>query len=190
MSAAAVGLVADAWRDGPLDLIRSADSRPNNGEIFAQSIDLYRRAHAALVAAREDGLEKLRAFVAVASDANLPWAGGSGFALRAVPGSPAEFVQHVDDRVWFTAEMMREQGQPAGLLHRSVSATFKAPTPFGMPGWPDTVASAMERLTLMDRSGAPKALADLAVVEAALLDAPDHLGADALARFSHQALLG
>ncbi|MFD6590319.1 hypothetical protein ACFWED_25945 [Streptomyces anulatus] len=189
VSAAAVGLVADAWREGPLDVIHAADGGPSDGEIFAQSVDLYRRARTALVAARNDGPEVLLAFVAVASDVDLRWAGGSGFALRTVSESVAEFVQHVDDRVWFTAEVMREQGWRAGLLHRATSAAFKAPTHFGMPGWPGAVASAMERLAVLDRSGAPEALTDLAAVEAALLEAPDQLGADALDWISHQLLL-
>ncbi|MEU7179661.1 MULTISPECIES: hypothetical protein [Streptomyces] len=189
VSAAAVGLVADAWREGPLDVIHAADDGPSNGEIFAQSVDLYRRARAALVAARDDGPEALLAFVAVASNVDLPWAGGSCFALRTVSESVAEFVQHVDDRVWFTAEMMREQGWRAGLLHRAASAAFNAPTHFGMPGWPGAVASAMERLAALDRSGAPEALTDLAAVGAALLEAPDQLGADTLDWISRQALL-
>ncbi|MFI8943782.1 hypothetical protein [Streptomyces syringium] len=189
VSAAAVGLVADAWREGPLEVIHTADDGPSDGEIFAQSVDLYRRARAALMAARDEGPEALLAFVAVASDMDLPWAGGSRFALRTVSESVAEFVQHVDDRARFTAEVMREQGWRAGLLHRATSAAFKAPTHFGMPGWPSAVASAMERLAVLDRSGAPEALADLAAVEAALLKAPDRLGADALDWISHQALL-
>ncbi|MFG2291255.1 hypothetical protein ACGFOU_34910 [Streptomyces sp. NPDC048595] len=190
VSAAAVGLVADAWREGPLDVIHAADNGPSDGEIFAQSVDLYRRARAALVAAQDDGPEVLLSFVAVASDVDLPWAGGSRFVLRTMSESAPEFVQHVHDRVRFTAEVMREQGWRAGLLHRAASAAFKAPTHFGMPGWPSAVASAMERLALLDRSGAPEALADLAAVEASLLEAPDQLGADALDWISHQALLG
>lgn len=189
LSAAAVGLVADAWREGPLDVIHAADDGPSDGEIFAQSVDLYRRARAALMAARDDGPDVLLAFVAVASDVDLPWAGGSGFTLRTVSESVAEFVQHVDDRVWFTAEVMREQGWRAGVLHRATSAAFKAPAHFGMPGWPSTVSSAMKRLAVLDRSGAPEALADLAVVEAALLEAPDRLRADALDWIAHRSLL-
>jgi hypothetical protein len=187
--AAAVGLVADAWREGPLDTIHAADDGPSDGEIFAQSVDLYRRALAALTAARDDGPEVLLAFVAVASDMDLPWAGGSHFALRKVAEPLAEFVQHVDDRVWFTAELMRAQGWRAGLLHRASSAVFKAPHHFGMPGWPGAVASAMARLAGMDRSRAPEALVDLADVEAALLEAPDRLGVDALDWITRQALL-
>ncbi|MFG3098457.1 hypothetical protein [Streptomyces sp. NPDC048202] len=189
VSAAAAGLVTDAWREGPLDVIHAAEDGPSDGEIFAQSIDLYRRARAALVAARDDGPEMLLAFSAVASDVNLPWAGGSRFALRTVSEPVAEFVQHVDDRVWFTAEVMREQGWRAGLLHRATSAAFKVPTHFGMPGWPGAVASAMERLAVLDRTGAPEPLTDLAAVEAALLEAPDRLGAEALDWISHHALL-
>jgi hypothetical protein len=188
VSAAAVGLVADAWREGPLNAIHAADDGPNEGEMLAQSIDLYRRARTALMAARNDGSEALLAFVAVASDMDLPWAGGSRFALRAVSESVAEFVQHIDDRVWFTAKVIRQQGWRAGLLHRATSAVLKAHAHFGMPGWPSAVASAMERLAVLDRSGAPEALADLAAVEDALLEAPDQLGADALDWMSHQAL--
>ncbi|MET9547612.1 hypothetical protein ABZY36_20265 [Streptomyces sp. NPDC006627] len=188
VSAAAVGLVDDAWREGPLDAIHAADGGPSDGEIFAQSVDLYRRARAALVAARDDGPKKLLAFAAVASDVDLPWAGGSRFALRTVQEDVTEFVRHVDNRVWFTSEVMREQGWRAGLLHRAVSAVVKAPDHFGMPGWPDTVGSAMERLAVLDRSGAPESLADLVAVETALLEAPDRLGADALDWLCRQGL--
>ncbi|MFI9232217.1 hypothetical protein [Streptomyces rimosus] len=189
VSAAAVGLVADAWRRGPLEVIHAADNGPSDGEIFAQSVDLYRRARAALTAARDDGPEALLAFAAVASDLNLPWAGGSRFALRTVSESVAEFVQHINDRVWLTAEVMRTQGWRAGLLHRATSAVFQAPTHFGMPGWPDAVASAVKRLAALDRSGAPEALTDPTSVESALLESPDQLGADALDWISRQGLL-
>ncbi|KOG85384.1 hypothetical protein ADK38_37010 [Streptomyces varsoviensis] len=188
--AAAVGLVAEAWREGPLEAIHAADHGPSDGEIFAQSVDLYRRARAALVAARDSGPEALLAFVAIASDVDLPWAGGSRFALRTMPSGPvAEFVQHVDDRVWFTAEVMREQGWRAGLLHRAASAVFKAPHHFGMPGWPETVASAMERLAAPGPTDRPEVLSDSAQVEAALLEAPDRLGVDALDWLSEHVLL-
>ncbi|MGA5700160.1 hypothetical protein [Peterkaempfera bronchialis] len=190
VSAAAVGLVADAWRDGPLDAIHAADGGPSDGELFAQSVDLYRRARAAIIAAREDGPDALLAFQAVASDVNLPWAGGSCFTLRASGEPTGEFVKHVDDRVWYTSKAMREHGWREALLYRAASATFKAPTHFGMPRWPAAVASAMERLAVLDRSGAPASLADLAAVEVALLEAPDRLGADALDWICDRALLG
>ncbi|MFF9053481.1 hypothetical protein ACF09Z_20320 [Streptomyces erythrochromogenes] len=180
VSAAAVGLVADAWREGPLEAVHAADDGPSDGEMFAQSVDLYRRARAALVASRDGEPEALRAFVAVASDVDLPWAGGSPFVLRTVSESVAEFVRHVDDRVWFTEEVIRVQGWRAGLLHRAMSAAFGAPCHFGMPGWPDVVARAVERLGVLDRSEAPEVLADLASVGPALLEAPDRLGANAL----------
>ncbi|MGW7350345.1 hypothetical protein [Streptomyces sp. NPDC054784] len=191
VSAAAVGLVADAWREGHLDEIGEATDGPSDGEVFAQSIDLYRRAHAALTAARYDGPESLFAFVAVASDRDLPWAGGSRFTLRMAPSGLVEaLVRQIDDRTWFTAEVMREQGWHAALLHRAASATFTARDHFGMPGWPGAVATAMERIATRDRSEAPESLTDLESVKAALLEAPDRLGADALDWVSRQALFG
>ncbi|MGK5641174.1 hypothetical protein ACSNOK_23095 [Streptomyces sp. URMC 126] len=190
VSAAAVGLVAAAWREGPLDVIHAAGDGPSDGEIFAQSVDLYRRARAALLATRSDGPEALLAFVVVASDVDLPWAGGSSFALRAVSEPVAEFVRHVDDHVWFTAKVMREQGWRAGLLHRAMSAAVTYPTHFGMPGWPGAVTSAMERLAVLNRSGAPEVLTDLSATETTLLEAPDRLGVEALDWISRKAVFG
>ncbi|MFI7273349.1 hypothetical protein [Streptomyces sp. NPDC049879] len=178
--AAAVGLVADAWREGPLEVIHAAEGGPTDGEIFAQSVDLYRRARTALVTARDDGPDALLGFVAVASDLDLPWAGGTAFTLRTMSGPAAEFVKHVDDRVWFTGEVIRHHDWRAALLHRAMSAAFKASDQFGMPGWQDAVAGAMERLAELDLSDAPGQLADLAAVETALREAPDRLGVDAL----------
>ncbi|CAL9437521.1 hypothetical protein SUDANB176_02178 [Streptomyces sp. enrichment culture] len=180
VSAAAVGLVTVAWRDGPLDDIREAGGGPSDGEVLAQSVDLYRRARAALLAVREDGPDALLAFRAVASDVDLPWAGGSSFTLRGAGKPTEEFVRNVDNRVWYTSKVMREQGWRVGLLHRAASAAVMDPDHFGMPGWPAAVASAMARLATLDRSDAPEALADLAAVETALLEAPDRLGAEVL----------
>ncbi|MFD7981541.1 hypothetical protein [Streptomyces sp. NPDC059071] len=194
LSAAAVGLVHDAWREGPLDEIHAREDGPSDGEIVAQGVDLYRRARAALLAARASGPEALSAFVAVASDVRLRWAGGSGFLLRHAAAGPddeslAEFVRHVESRVWFTGEVMRARGWRGALLHRAASAAFKAPGHFGMPAWPAVVDAAVRRLAGMDRSGAPEGLADLDAVERALREAPDRLGVAALDWLARRGLL-
>ncbi|WP_105976000.1 hypothetical protein [Streptomyces geranii] len=180
VSAAAVGLVAVAWRDGPLEEICETERGPGPGDLFAQGIDLYRRARAALLAARENGPEALLAFQAVAADVNLPWAGGSTFTLRGSGEPTEEFVQNVDDRVWYTSKIMRDQDWRTGVLQRATSAALTDVAHFGMPGWPAVVAAALDRLASLDRSEAPETLADLTAVEAALRDAPDRLGVDAL----------
>lgn len=193
LSAAAVGLVADAWREGPLDEIHAAEDGPSDGDIIVQSVDLYHRAKAALLAARDDGPEALSAFVAVASDVRLRWAGDSRFVLRQVSGSTAEFltefVRHVDDRVWFTAEVMRAQGWRAALLHRAASAAFKASAHFGMPTWPSVVARVTARLAEERRTDVPDVLADLESVERTLSEAPERLGVAALDWLARQGLL-
>ncbi|QPL95362.1 hypothetical protein I3J15_21245 [Streptomyces clavuligerus] len=174
LSAAAVGLVAEAWRDGPLDAIHASGNGPSDGEIFAQSVDLYRRARAALLAAKRRS-HALFAFQAVAADLDLPWAGGSHFTLRACGEPTDDFVQHLDGRVWYTSKIVKEHGWQTALLYRAVPGVLKGGTHFGMPRWPEVVATALERLAELDRSDAPTALTDLAAVETAL-EAPDRLG--------------
>jgi hypothetical protein len=189
VNAAAVGLVAVAWRDGPLDDIREAAGGPSDGEVFAQSVDLYRRARAAILAAQDDGPEALLAFQAVASDVDLPWAGGSTFTLRGCGEPTEEFVENVDNRVWYTSKIMRELGWRTGVLHRATAAGLIDPAHFGMPGWPAAIASAMEQFPTLDRSDAPEALADPVSVQDMLLEAPDRLGTDALDWLCGHALL-
>ncbi|MFF8692026.1 hypothetical protein ACF08W_07455 [Streptomyces sp. NPDC015144] len=190
LSAAAAGLAAASLLNEPLDAIREAPGGPDAGDVFAQGIDLYRRARKALVAARDGGPERLGAFTAVASDLDLPWAGGSRFTLRAASGPVADFVQNVEEQVGITEELMRRQGWRDALLHRAFTAAFQAADHFGMPGWPGVVDATMKRLASLDRRSAPPELTDLRAVETALLQRPDRLGANALGWLVRHALLG
>ncbi|MFI8080613.1 hypothetical protein ACIF6L_07490 [Kitasatospora sp. NPDC086009] len=180
VDAAAVGLVADVWRNGPLDATHAAGTGPSDGEIFAQSVDLYRAARAALLSARDGGPEELLVFQAIASDVRLRWAGGSSFTLLACGEPTDEFCQDIDNRLWFTGKQMKELGWRTSLMHRAMSAVVKTPGHFGMPGWPAVAATALRRIDTLDRTDAPGTLHDLAAVEVALREAPDRLGADAL----------
>ncbi|MFD4654254.1 hypothetical protein ACFWP2_01365 [Kitasatospora sp. NPDC058444] len=190
LSAAAAGLAAEALLNEPLEAIRAAPGGPNAGDVFAQGVDLYRRARKALIAARNDGPERLGAFTAVATDLDLPWAGGSRFTLRAASGPVADFIRNIEEQVWITEELMRRQGWRDALLHRAFTAVFKATHHFGMPGWPTVVDAAMKRLASLDRLSAPPELVDLRAVETALLQEPDRLGANALEWLVRHALLG
>ncbi|MFF7988543.1 hypothetical protein ACFZDG_01975 [Kitasatospora xanthocidica] len=190
LSAAAAGLAAEALLNEPLDALRAAPGGPDAGDVFAQGVDLYRRARKALVAARDGGPERLGAFTAVASDLDLPWAGGSRFTLRAASGPVADFVRNIEEQVWITEELMRRQGWRDALLHRAFTAVFKATHHFGMPGWPAVVDAAMKRFASLDRLSAPPELADLGAVEAALLQEPDRLGVNALGWLVRHAVLG
>ncbi|GHF42846.1 hypothetical protein GCM10018790_20880 [Kitasatospora xanthocidica] len=190
LSAAAAGLAAEALLNEPLDAIRAAPGGPDAGDVFAQGVDLYRRARKALIAARDGGPERLGAFTAVASDLDLPWAGGSRFTLRAASGPVADFVRNIGEQVWITEELMRRQGWRDALLHRAFTAAFKATHHFGMPGWPAVVDAAMTRLASLDRLSAPPELADLGDVEIALLQEPDRLGVNALGWLARHVLLG
>ncbi|MFD8851155.1 hypothetical protein [Streptomyces sp. NPDC059604] len=190
LSAAAAGLAAEALLNEPLDAIRTAPDGPSAGEVFAQGVDLYRRARKALVAARDGGPERLDAFTAVASDLDLPWAGGSRFTLRAASGPVSDFVRHIDEQAYMTKELMRRQGWRNALLHRAFTAVLKDTHHFGMPDWPAVVDAAMEHLASLDRSSLPPGLTDLRTVETALLQKPDRLGVDALEWLARHALLG
>lgn len=190
LSAAAAGLAAEALLNDPLDVIRAAPGGPDDGDVFAQGVDLYRRARKALVAARDGGPERLGAFTAVATDLDLPWAGGSGFTLRAASVPVTDFVRNVEQQVWTTQELMRRQGWRDALLHRAVTGVFKATDHFGMPGWPAIVDAAIKRLASLDRQSAPAELTDLRAVETALLHEPDRLGVNALGWLVRHDLLG
>ncbi|MGW5353740.1 hypothetical protein ACWERV_24900 [Streptomyces sp. NPDC004031] len=190
LSAAAAGLAADALLGEPLDAIRAAPGGPGAGDVLAQGADLYRRARKALAAARDGGPDRLGAFTVVASDPDLPWAGGSRFTLRAASGPVADFVRNVEEQVWITENLMRRQGWRDALLHRAFTAVFKASHHFGMPGWPGVVDAALERLAALDRQSAPPQLGDLRAVESALLQAPDRLGVVALDWLAAHGVLG
>jgi hypothetical protein len=190
LSAAAAGLAAEALLHETLDAICAATGGPDAGDVFAQGVDLYRRARKALVAARDGGPERLSAFTVVAADLDLPWAGGSRFTLRAASGPVTEFVRNIEEQVWITKELMRRQGWRDALLHRAFTAVFKATDHFGMPGWPTTVDAAMKRLASLDRQSAPPELTNLHAVETALRQEPDRLGVSALGWLVRHGLLG
>lgn len=190
VSAAAVGLVTEAFLNAPLDEIRAAGKGPSAGEVLAQSLDLYRIARECLAAAKDTGPEALLGFQAIAADVTLPWAGGSSFTLRATGEPTEDFVQNIDNRVWYTSKLMREQGWKEAMLQRAVAAAFGASRFFGMPGWSESVSSTIRELGSLDRSNAPSTLQDLAHVEKALREAPDRLGVAALDWLLDQGLLG
>ncbi|MER8043164.1 hypothetical protein [Streptomyces sp. NPDC094032] len=190
LSAAAAGLVAEALSSKALEAISAAPGGPDAGDLFAQEADLYRRARKALVAARDGGPERLGAFTAVATDQDLPWAGGSLFTLRSSSGPVADFVRDVEQQVWITGEVMRRQGWRTALLHRAFTAVFRSAHGFGMPGWPAVVDAAMQRLASLDRTSAPAELTDLGAVETALLREPDRLGVNALGWLARHGVLG
>ncbi|MBC3842129.1 hypothetical protein GXW82_23750 [Streptacidiphilus sp. 4-A2] len=187
--AAAVGLVTEAWLDEPLDEIRAARKGPSAGEVLAQSVDLYRIARESFMAAKNAGPEALLGFQAIAADVTLPWAGGSRFTLRSTGEPTADFVQNVDNRVWYTSKLMQEHGWREAVLQRAAAAAYMASDHFGMPGWRALVSSTMQKLGSLDRSSAPQALQDLADVEEKLREAPDQLGVAALDWLFDQGLL-
>ncbi|WP_018654901.1 hypothetical protein [Actinomadura flavalba] len=176
INCAAVGLVAAAWRTGPLEDILATADGPSDGEMLAQSVDLYRRARTSLIAAKEKGPEALSTFQIIASDVHLRWAGGSNFTLSASGGPLKEFVEHVETQTWHMSKLMRERGWRGALLHGAAIGALRAPAHFGMPGWNTVVKAAVGHLAVLEPSDVPEPLQDRATLANFLLDAPDELG--------------
>ncbi|TMR96126.1 hypothetical protein [Nonomuraea basaltis] len=179
VSAAAVGLVLDAWRNSPLEDIHSEDNGPSDGEMFAQSVYLYRKAKTALTAARKGNLRPMFALEGMITNPQRRWAGGSSFTLASTGADLAAFHEHVESRLWYVRSVIEEEGWRAALLRKAFSAV-SASHHYGMPKWPHLVDGAMIRLAAFESELLPEPLKDQEAARTALREEPDRLGIDAL----------
>lgn len=80
VSAAAVGLVIEVWRNGPVEDMHARRRGPGDAAMFAQSTALHSEALQALTA--DDQGFGLLDFEEVLLDRNRPWAGTDGETLK------------------------------------------------------------------------------------------------------------
>jgi hypothetical protein len=97
VSAMAVGLVLEAWRNGPVEDMHSSRRGPDDAAVFAESTSLHDKAIEALTAASLPF--GLLAFEDHLLDRDRPWAGTGGRTLKDLGhGFLGSYARHVKDR--------------------------------------------------------------------------------------------
>jgi hypothetical protein len=98
VSAMAVGLVIDTWRNGPVEDMHCARRGPGDAAMFAESASLHDQAVKALTAAnRPIGLLRFEEHLL---DRGRPWAGTGGKTLKDLGyGFLGQYHRHVKDHI-------------------------------------------------------------------------------------------
>jgi hypothetical protein len=136
LSAAAVGLVIEVWRSGPVEDMHAGRSGPGNAAMFAESTALHAFAVIALTAPnRKTGL---RDFEAHLLDRERPWAGTGGRTLPDLGyGFVGHYRRHVKDRINELMALADHTCVPAPLETYLIPRAFMRGLDHkGMPGWP------------------------------------------------------
>ena len=107
VSAMAVGLVIDVWRNSPVEDMHCGKRGPDDAAMFAESTSLHDRAVTALTAAnRPTGLLQFEDHLL---DRERPWAGAGGKILKDLGyGFPGQYRRRVKDHI--NAHMGRVSG--------------------------------------------------------------------------------
>ena len=98
VSAMAVGLVIDVWRNGPVEDMHCGKRGPDDAAMFAESTSLHDRAVTALTAGnRPVGLLEFEDHLL---DRQRPWAGTGGKTLKDLGyGFLGQYRRHVKDHI-------------------------------------------------------------------------------------------
>ena len=98
VSAMAVGLVIDVWRNGPVEDMHCGKRGPDDAAMFAESTSLHDRAVTALTAGnRPIGLLEFEEHLL---DRQRPWAGTGGKTLKDLGyGFLGQYRRHVKDHI-------------------------------------------------------------------------------------------
>ena len=98
VSAAAVGLVIEMWRTGPVENMHASLRGPSDAAMFAESAALHNAAVTALTVSRRTA--GLLDFEEHLLDRNRPWAGAGGRTLPDLGyGNLGDYRRHVKDHV-------------------------------------------------------------------------------------------
>jgi hypothetical protein len=98
VSAMAVGLVIDVWRNGPVEDMHCSKRGPDDAAMFAESTALHEQAVMALISGnRPVGLLEFEDHLL---DRDRPWAGTGGKTLKDLCyGFLEQYRRHVKDRI-------------------------------------------------------------------------------------------
>jgi hypothetical protein len=136
LSAAAVGLVAEVWRHGPVENMHADRRGPSNAAMFAESTALHAVAVVALTAPNHKA--GLRDFEEHLLDRGRPWAGSGGRTLTDLgQGFLGDYRRHVNERVNALMGLSDHTCVPGPLEKYLIpKALMHSRDHKGMPGWP------------------------------------------------------
>ncbi|MER5326756.1 hypothetical protein [Streptosporangium roseum] len=140
ISAAAVGLVIEVWRNSPLEEMHTGGGKrgkgPDDPEMFAESTALHRHAVRALASEKKYALFSFEEHVL---DRNRPWA-ASGRTLQEMGyGYLGAFTKHVKDRTNALLGFDEKYGRRVLLAYLIMRAKSHGSQHMGMPLWPTIV---------------------------------------------------
>ncbi len=189
VSAAAVGLVEMVWRNSPLEDMHSGGGLrgrgPSDGEMFAESVALYRVAKSVLP--RRFGLLEFEDHVL---DRGRPWAAGGRTLQEMGYGSLGRFAKHVRGRTNALLSI-RDDGDRLLMGYLVMITRLYGRDHYGMPQWPAVAGNVRDLLATPGHLGwlgddpcreretalavAPSGTAVPEALHRALLDGPDML---------------
>jgi hypothetical protein len=135
VSAAAVGLVIEVWRNSPVENMHASRRGPSDAAMFAESTALHTMAVTALTAPRRTA--RLLDFEEHLLDRNRPWAGTGGRTLPDLGyGNLGDYRRHVKDRINALMALTDHTCVPAPLeTYLIARALMYDRNHKGMPGW-------------------------------------------------------
>jgi hypothetical protein len=136
VSAMAVGLVIEVWRNGPVEDMHASERGPDDSAMFAESAALHGKAIAALTA--DDRAFGLLGFEDHLLDRTRSWAGTGGRNLLDLGyGHLGEYKRHVKDRVNALIALHKHTCVDDPLQAYLVNkALWYGKGHMGMPMWP------------------------------------------------------
>jgi hypothetical protein len=136
VSAMAVGLVIDVWRNSPVEDMHCGKRGPSDAAMFAESTSLHDRAVTALAAGnRPIGLLQFEGHLL---DRQRPWAGTGGKTLLDLGyGFLGQYRRHVKDHINTLLDLSHHTCIPDPLEPFLVTTAFLYGRHHkGMPRWP------------------------------------------------------
>jgi hypothetical protein len=136
VSAMAVGLVIDVWRNGPVEDMHCGKRGPDDAAMFAESTSLHDRAVTALTAGNRP--VRLLEFEEHLLDRERPWAGTGGKTLKDLGyGFLGQYRRHVKDHINSLLDLGHHTCVDDPLEPFLVTiARLYGRRHKGMPGWP------------------------------------------------------
>jgi hypothetical protein len=143
VNVAAVGLVELVWRNSPLEDMHASRRGPSDGEMFAESVALYRVARDALFHGTNGALLGFELWVL---DRRRPWAAGGRTLQEMGYGHLTAFEKHVKTHISFLMMIKADDGPNVLLNYLMAFTTMYGARHYGMPRWTAIVSGVRDVL--------------------------------------------